>query len=197
MRPEPRRRPRWPWAIGAVAAAGALIVAAMVLLLGSGHHAAAAGSSVGARPSLTTPSATSAPTLGSLELNQLRVGDCLTGANMKLDSNDPWPKLTLVVPCDQPHTAEVFFADNNFWPQNSSFPGNSAISKDGSAACNTAFRSYVGIAYSKSIYTWTNIIPDATTWPTGDRALHCVAYYSTSQQRAGAPLTHSIKSAGR
>ena len=197
MRPEPRRRPRWPWAIGAVAAAGALIVAAMVLLLGSGHHAAAAGSGVGARPSPTTSGATSAPTLGSLELNQLRVGDCLTGANMKLDSNDPWPKLTLVVPCDQPHTAEVFFADNNFWPQNSSFPGNSAISKDGSAACNTAFRSYVGIAYSKSIYTWTNIIPDATTWPTGDRALHCVAYYSTSQQRAGAPLTHSIKSAGR
>jgi len=197
MRPEPRRRPRWPWAIGAVAAAGALIVAAVVLSLGSGHHAAAAGSSVGARPSPTTSGATSAPTLGSLELNQLRVGDCLTGANMKLDSNDPWPKLTLAVPCDQPHTAEVFFADNNFWPQNSSFPGNSAISKDGSAACNTAFRSYVGIAYSKSIYTWTNIIPDATTWPTGDRALHCVAYYSTSQQRAGAPLTHSIKSAGR
>ena len=196
MRPEPRRRPRWPWAIGAVAA-GALIVAAVVLSLGSGHHAAAAGSSVGARPSPTTSGATSAPTLGSLELNQLRVGDCLTGANMKLDSNDPWPKLTLVVPCDQPHTAEVFFADNNFWPQNSSFPGNSAISKEGSAACNTAFRSYVGIAYSKSIYTWTNIIPDATTWPTGDRALHCVAYYSTSQQRAGAPLTHSIKSAGR
>ena len=196
MRPEPRRRPRWPWAIGAVAA-GALIVAAVVLSLGSGHHAAAAGSSVGARPSPTTSGATSAPTLGSLELNQLRVGDCLTGANMKLDSNDPWPKLTLAVPCDQPHTAEVFFADNNFWPQNSSFPGNSAISKEGSAACNTAFRSYVGIAYSKSIYTWTNIIPDATTWPTGDRALHCVAYYSTSQQRAGAPLTHSIKSAGR
>jgi hypothetical protein len=183
--------------VGAAAAAGALIIAVVVLSLGSGHHAAAAGSGVGARPSPTTPSATSTPTLGSLELNQLRVGDCLTGANMKLDTNDPWPKQTQAVPCDQPHTAEVFFADDNFWPQKKPFPGNGAISKDGDAACNDAFRSYVGIAYSKSIYTSTNIIPDATTWPTGDRALHCVAYYSTSQQRAGAPLTHSIKSALR
>ena len=110
---------------------------------------------------------------------------------MKLNTTDPWPKLTLAVPCSQPHTAEVFFADNNFWPQHSSFPGNGAISKDGNAACNNAFRSYVGIAYSKSIYTWTNIIPDASTWPTGDRALHCVAYYSTPEQQAGATLTHS------
>ncbi len=105
--------------------------------------------------------------------------------------------LTLAVPCNQPHTAEVFFADDNFWPQHNSFPGNGTISKDGNAACNNAFRSYVGIAYSKSIYTWTNIIPDASTWPTGDRALHCVAYYSTPEQKAGATLTHSIRDSRR
>ena len=140
-----------------------------------------------------TPNATPTPTVGDLGLSQLRVGDCLTGANMELNTSDPWPKLTLAVPCNQPHTAEVFFADNSFWPQNSPFPGNSAIRRDGNAACNNAFRAYVGIAYSKSIYTWTNIIPDASTWPTGDRALHCVAYYSTPKHRAGATLTHSIK----
>jgi hypothetical protein len=131
--------------------------------------------------------------VGSLQLYQLRAGDCLTGSNMELNTTDPWPKLTLAVPCNQAHTAEVFFADNNFWPQNSSFPGSAAVSKTGNAECNNAFRSYVGIAYSKSIYTWTNIIPDASTWPNGDRALHCVAYFSTPQERAGATLTHSIK----
>jgi hypothetical protein len=192
-----RRRTRWPWVVGAVAAGCALIIAAVVLSLGSGHHAAAAGASAGARPGPAASSATPTPTTGSLELSQLRVGDCLTGANMALNTNDPWPKLTLAVPCNQPHTAEVFFADNSFWPQNSPFPGSDAISKDGNAACNNAFRSYVGIAYSKSIYTWTNIIPDATTWPKGDRALHCVAYYATPQQRAGQTLTHSIKRARR
>jgi hypothetical protein len=43
------------------------------------------------------------------------------------------------------------------------------------------------------MYTWTNIVPDASTWPTGDRALHCVAYYATPSQPAGAPITGSIK----
>ncbi len=193
MQPEPRRRTRWPWAVGAVAAVCAAVVAAVVLSLVPSHPAASAG----ATTSPATPSATSTPTVGELQLYQLRVGDCLTGANMELNTSDPWPKLSLAVPCNQPHTAEVFFADKNFWPRHGSFPGSSTISKDGSAACDNAFRTYVGVAYSKSMYTWTNIIPDASTWPTGDRALHCVAYYSTPEHKAGATLTHSIKGSRR
>jgi hypothetical protein len=193
MQPAPRRRPRWPWAVGAVAAVCAVIVAAVVLSLGSGHQAASAGSSVSAGPSSAAPSVTPTPTAGNLQLSQLRVGDCLAGSNMELNTTDPWPKLTLAVPCNQPHTAEVFLANDHFWPQNSPFPGASTISKDGTAACNSAFQSYVGITYKKSIYTWTNIIPDASTWPTGDRALHCIAYYSTPKQPAGVTLSRSIK----
>ena len=197
IQPPPRRRRRWPWAVGAVAAVCAVVIVAVVLSLGSSHPGTPTAASTSPRPSPTTPSATPTPTVGNLQLFQLRVGDCLTGANMQLNTSNPWPKLTLAVPCNLPHTAEVFFADNNFWPQNSPFPGNSAISKKGNTACNNAFRSYVGIAYSRSIYTWTNIIPDASTWPTGDRALHCVAYYATPQQKAGVTLTRSIKGARR
>jgi hypothetical protein len=172
----------------------AVIVTAVILSLGSsGHSGAPVQATTSSRPSSTASSATATPTLGDLQLYQLRAGDCLTGANMELNTTDPWPKVTLAVPCSQPHTAEVFFADNRFWPKNSPFPGSSKISKVGNAACNDAFRTYVGIAYSKSIYTWTNIIPDGSTWPAGDRALHCVAYYSTSKKPAGATLTHSIK----
>jgi hypothetical protein len=176
-----------------VAAVCAVIVAAVVLTRGSSHHGASAGSSVSAGPSSAAPT----PTVGNLQLSQLRVGDCLSGANMELNTSDPWPKLTLAVPCNQPHTAEVFLANDNFWPQNSPFPGASTISKDGTAACNSAFQSYVGITYKKSIYTWTNVIPDASTWPSGDRALHCVAYFSTPKQPAGATLTRSIKGSGK
>jgi len=176
-----------------VAAVCAVIVAAVILSLGSGHRAASAGSSVSAGSSPAAPSVTPTPTVGNLQLSQLQAGDCLTGANMALNSSDPWPKLTLAVPCNQPHTAEVFLANDNFWPQNGPFPGASAISKDGTTACNNAFQAYVGITYKKSIYTWTNIIPDASTWPTGDRALHCVAYFSTPKQPAGATLNQSIE----
>ncbi len=196
MQPAPRWRTRWPWAVGAVAAVCAVIVAAVVLSLGSSDHAASAGSSAGAGPSSAAPSVTSTPTVGNLQLSQLQVGDCLTGANMELNTSDPWPKLTLAVPCNQPHTAEVFLANDNFWPPGGPFPGASTISKDGTAACNSAFLSYVGVTYKKSIYTWTNVIPDASTWPTGDRALHCVAYFSTPNQPAGATMNRSIKGSG-
>lgn len=203
IQPGQRRRRRWPWAVGAAAAVCAVIVVAVVLSLGSRHPATSASASASAGGSASSVasqpgvSASPTPTVGALQLAQLRVGDCLAGSNMALNTSDPWPKVTTAVPCNQPHAAEVFFADNNFWPQSSKFPGNATISKDANTACNSAFRAYVGITYSKSIYTWTNIIPDGATWPAGDRALHCVAYYSTSQQRAGATLTRSIKGARR
>ena len=40
---------------------------------------------------------------------------------------------------------------------------------------------------------WTDIVPDAATWPGGDRGLHCVAYYAPTGQPAGAIVTGSIK----
>jgi hypothetical protein len=186
-RPRRRRPGRRVWVAAGAAAAGVAAVVAVVLSLG--HPSPAA---VGAR---SGPSST--PSVGSLQLNQFQAGDCLTGANMQLNTSNPWPKLTRAVLCSQPHTAEVFLAKDNFWPQQSSFPGSDAISKDGNTACNNAFRAYIGIGYSKSIYTWTNIIPDAATWPTGDRALHCIAYYGTSAQPSGATMSHSIKGSGK
>jgi eukaryotic-like serine/threonine-protein kinase len=184
--PETRRRTRWAWAAGAAAVLIAGIAVAVVLSLGPGHPAPGSGSPAG-------QAAGTGLAVGSLQLGQMRVGDCLTGSDMDLNTSNPWPKLTRAVPCNQAHTAEVFLADEAFWAKQRSFPGSAAISKEGNAACNTAFRGYVGIGYSKSIYTWTNIIPDAATWPAGDRALHCIAYYATSSQPAGATLTHSVK----
>ena len=107
------------------------------------------------------------------------------------------PQRADAVPCRQRHTAEVFLANNGFWPQSLAFPGSATITRVADAACNSAFRSYVGIAYSMSIYTWTNVIPDASTWPDGDRGVHCVAYYATKHDQAGAYLTGSIKDSRR
>jgi hypothetical protein len=163
----------------------------VVLALALGPHspnAPVAGQSHSARP---TPNPT--PTVGNLQLAQLQVGDCLTGANMKLNTNAPWPKITTAVPCSQDHTAEVFLADNHYWRTGGSYPGDKTIYSDAHTGCNSAFQSYVGIAFAKSMYTWTDIVPDASTWPGGDRALHCVAYYQTSAQPAGVTIRGSIK----
>jgi hypothetical protein len=170
--------------------AGAVIAALVISLSPHPAHGTAAGSA--GQTQSAKPTVTPTPTVGNLRLSQLQVGDCLTGSNMQLNTNSPWPKLTIAVPCSQPHTAEVFYANDSYW-KNGPYPGNSTISKDGTAACNSAFARYVGIAYSKSMYTWTNVVPDANTWPTGDRALHCVAYYSTPKQPAGVTIQGSIK----
>ena len=177
----------------------AAVVAALVVSLGSRNAPASAGSGSSSPGSSTAGSSPGAPglegtpTTGDLAVTEFQVGDCLTGSNMQLNTTKPWPRLTAAVPCSRPHTAEVFFADNNFWPASSPFPGASAIDKDSNAACNNAFRAYVGVALANSIYTWTNIIPDTATWPIGDRALHCIAYYATPRQPTGARLTGSIK----
>jgi Protein kinase domain/Septum formation len=191
-RPGRRRRPRWLWAAGAAVVCAAVVIA-LVVSLGSRDAPAAAGSGSSPAGSTAAPGPEGTPRTGDLAVAEFRVGDCLTGSNMQLDTTNPWPKLTAAVPCSRPHTAEVFFADNSFWPANSPFPGASAISKAGNTACDNAFRSYVGVALAKSVYTWTNIIPDAATWPIGDRALHCIAYYATPSQPTGVKLTGSIR----
>jgi Septum formation len=188
-----RRRPRRLVAVIAAAVCGVVVAALTVGLGGSGHAAAQPWHVPSPRPSPTGPTAAAAPPMGNLQLTQLQVGDCLNGANMELNTSNPWPKRTSAVPCSQPHTAEVFFADNTFWPKGTSFPGSAAIAKNGSATCNSAFLSYIGIAFPESMFTWTNIIPDASTWPSGDRGLHCIAYYSTHEQPAGATMTGSIR----
>jgi hypothetical protein len=202
LRPGPgRKRPRWLLPTGV--AALVVVVAAVALVLGGRSHQVLPGrpgptSPTPATPSRSTsPSPDATPTVGDLQLTQFQVGDCLTGSNMDLNTNAPWPKTTLAVPCSQSHTAQVFYANSSFWPKTGAYPGNSTISKEAAAECDTAFASYVGIVYSKSKYTWTNIVPDSSTWPNGDRALHCIAYDATTQEPAGAPMTESIEGTRR
>jgi hypothetical protein len=194
-----RRRGLWAGFIAAVCAAviAALVIALGVVHVGAGHTGAGAEQSPGAARSSIAPAPAVTPAVGYLTLAQLRVGDCLTGADLQLDTDKPWPQLARAVPCSQRHTAEVFLANDSYWPENLPYPGSGTIVTAADAACNGAFRAYVGISYAKSRYTWTNMFPDASTWLVGDRGLHCVAYYSTSRQRAGAYLFGSIKGSRR
>ncbi|MGH3196816.1 MAG: septum formation family protein [Streptosporangiaceae bacterium] len=195
----PRGRPAWLIPAGA-AAAIVVIVVALVLALRPGSPKPPPGPGAGPATTPTqtqthraSPTASATPTVGNLQLAQLQAGDCLTGADLNLNLNTPWPKLALAVPCNQGHTAEVFYANNYFWAKGGSYPGDDTIKSDATAECNSAFQSYVGIAYSQSQYTWTDIVPDASTWPGDDRGLHCVAYYSTTTDKSGVTIDASIE----
>ena len=201
--PGPRRnRPRWLLPAGGAAVVVVVVVALVLALGGNSTKTPTAGqsspTSAASRASQrSSPAANPTPTVGNLLLGQLRVGDCLTGSNMNLNKSTPWPKLTLAVPCSQSHTAEVFYANAHFWPKSTAYPGGRAINSQATQECNTAFAAYDGITYSKSMYSWADVIPGASTWPNGDRALHCVAYYAPPSQPAGAPITGSIRGSGK
>ena len=122
-----RKRPRWMAPVGAAAAIVVIIVVLVVTLSpGSPKNGRLSRHrDVPVRqPSRTapTPTASGTPTTGELTLAQFQVGDCLTGANLQLNKTTPWPKLSKAVPCDQGHTAEVFYANENHWSKNTPLP---------------------------------------------------------------------------
>lgn len=129
--------------------------------------------------------------------DQLQPGDCLQGSNMGLGSGSDWPDLVTAVNCTRPHIAEVFFA-SDAWPQSLAYPGDNTISEQADARCLTAFSTYDGIDNSGSAFTFDDIVPSGgDDWDSGDRWLVCVAYESTGQYPAGAPVDYSIKGSDR
>ena len=111
--------------------------------------------------------------------------------SLSVTTGSQWPEYVTMVPCTQPHIAEVFFADN-IWPQSrKAYPGATATDNRATARCARAFRAYDGIASTASEFGTTFVDPDAATWPTGDRLVVCVAYTGTL------PVKYSIKGSHR
>jgi hypothetical protein len=142
----------------------------------------------------STPSTNqSTPSTNQLTADQLRPGDCLAGSNMDLGSSTPWPEYVTRVPCTKRHEAEVFFA-GNIWPQSLAFPGKGAIDSQSDARSAEAFAAYDGIDASQSAFTYSEIVPDSSSWASGYRSLVGVAYESSSSgPSGGAPVNYSIK----
>jgi hypothetical protein len=128
-----------------------------------------------------TMTASPLPTVRNLKVSQFQVGDCLTGTNLPLGGGGPWPALALAVPCSQAHTAEVFYINRNFW--NGGSYANLVNASDGT--CGNAFKSYVGIADSNSIYSWEGLNPD--------RTLICIAWLGGVAGQGPASIFRSIK----
>jgi hypothetical protein len=196
----PAARRRWPW-VAAGGTACAAVIATLVISLGTrpGGTPSASGSTPAttgttpAAPASTPATSGATPAVRHLLLSQLRNGDCLTGTNMGLGSDNPWPTLTTAVPCGQQHLAEVFFADNAYWA--GQYPGDTVITGKADAQCERVFTAYVGVADAASKYTMDDVFPDATDWSNGERELVCVAYQPASGPAGAAPVAGSVKGA--
>jgi len=174
-----------------------LLVAVVVLVASVTAIITRLSTSTSSRPSprsASSPrSAPSSPSTQQLSAEQLQPGDCLTGSDLSLDTNNPWPDLVTVVPCTQQHIAEVFFS-GNAWPQSRVFPGQNAVDSQADYRCRAAFTAYDGTSNDNSAFSYDYVDPTGTDdWASGDRSLLCVAFETTPQYPGGAPVNYSIK----
>jgi Protein kinase domain len=158
-----------------------------------------AAAAVGALVAVLIPSPPPPPPAPrQLAYNQLRTGDCLTGGNLAsvLGTDNPWPTKVTVVPCNEGHVAEVYYANEQFWPRNDAFPGYNTLVDQAATQCQSQQTSYTGMPYAKSALREDRIGPfTSDIWQQGDRELVCVAYHPTTAHPKGLTMTASIKAA--
>lgn len=107
---------------------------------------------------------------GDVDVFELRVGDCLNlGDTGELSS-------ATVVPCDQPHTQEIF---HEFQLDDGDWPGDEAIETAAEEGCYAAFEGFVGVPYEESVLDYVFLSPLEEGWNdpgVEDRLVQCVIY---------------------
>ena len=190
--PEARRNALIGAGLGLVLLAAVTVLVASVTMIIT-RSVSSRPSASSARPAPSPLSASPPPSRLQLAVDRLKAGDCLTGSDLGLDTDSPWPDSVTALPCTQQHIAEVFYA-GNAWPQSQSYPRDNTINNQAVDRCNAAFAAYDGIAYDNSAFSYDFIGPSgADDWASGDRWLVCVAYSSSAQDPGGASVDYSIK----
>tara|TARA_A100001234_G_C12641760_1_gene392334 strand:+ start:9063 stop:9575 length:513 start_codon:yes stop_codon:yes gene_type:complete len=112
---------------------------------------------------------------GYIELNQIRVGDCIdespvTNPDERVSVYDFW-----ATPCSEEHSLEVYhiYDLSNIYR---SYPGQNIIDEEGSEVCYTNFFDFVGTTYEESIYEINFYFPYAENWIEGNTKIICLLY---------------------
>jgi len=100
----------------------------------------------------------------------IRVGDCL---NTSALTGETELESVPVVPCDEPHEDEIYYA---FDSEASEFPGTDGLAAEADETCIAEFESFVGIAWEESALEYWPMYPSDQSWANGDREIICVVY---------------------
>lgn len=104
----------------------------------------------------------------------IRVGDCLNTA--ALEGTDELSDVP-IVPCDDPHDDEVYFA---FTVADGEYDED-AILDEADTTCIAEFGTFIGLAYDASTLEYWPMYPTEGSWGTGDREVLCIAYDPAGQ----------------
>lgn len=137
--------------------------------------------------------AQSAPTSGAsadtstdtISAMDLQVGDCFTDMGSSTGTDNTTISTVDLIDCNAPHLYEVY-ADGTI--SSDTFPDTTAMQDEFTNICYDSFTAYVGVEYSSSIYSVTDLEPTEASWADGDRVISCVLTSSD-----GSNLTGSAK----
>lgn len=177
------RRAKWPGITGiSVAVIGAILAVAVSLVSLGIASPPEADTPNGPSPSESGPSAPRdegdagddpAEIEGAdmVSFDELAVGDCIP----LFDYGDEDEIFELpVVPCDQPHTDEVYFI---YQAEDGEFPGDDELLESAWDGCVAEFEEFVGISYEESELDIYSYQPTKASWKRfRDRTVHCIIF---------------------
>ncbi|KJL28996.1 septum formation family protein [Microbacterium oxydans] len=106
-----------------------------------------------------------------VSFDQLAVGDCLP----LVDYGDDDEIVEVpVVPCDRPHTDEVYVV---YQFDDDEYPGDDALYQAAEERCLAEFEGFIGLPYEQSELDFYTYWPTEMSWKRlGDRTVHCIAF---------------------
>ncbi|KQQ65682.1 DUF2510 domain-containing protein [Microbacterium sp. Leaf320] len=166
------RGTKWPGIVGMSMSVLGSIVAIAVMLLSLSTAAPGATvptSSPGSSSDGEEPDESAAEGTERVYINDLEVGHCLPLVEWEDEVYD-----LPVVPCDQPHTDEVYFI---FDAPDGDFPGDAELQTLATEGCDAAFEEFIGIPYADSVLDNYWFVPTETSWKRmDDRAIQCIVF---------------------
>lgn len=100
----------------------------------------------------------------------LAVGECFE------DPGDGEVGSVDVIPCAEPHDAEVYYVSRLTGGPLATYPGNDQLVQEAEAVCLERFDAFVGMAYADSVLDVAYFTPTRDSWEVGDRYVVCAVY---------------------
>ena len=125
-------------------------------------------------PVTTTQSEEEPDDGGTIDVDDLAVGDCVNGLN---DSGSTLRTLPSVQ-CSEPHEGEVVSIFNL---TGSSYPGDDVVEKKAEDQCFDELDSYSPSTQEDQTIGIFYLHPTRATWATGDREVICMAHFETAR----------------
>lgn len=130
------------------------------------------------------------PGEGEKYVGDLEVGDCY----QEPSADDDFVYNLAVVPCSEPHDAEVY---SEFDIESATFPGDDETERIAFEGCEKRFDAFVGMAYADSVLDYYFFSPTPGTWKTGDRVVTCSVIEPTGEGEELKPVTGTLRGAKR